>query len=266
MKLATWNLALPIGPTKRKAARAWTDRIAADVWVLTETHDGFSPGLPYLCHSAAGRDGSDPPGHRWATIWSRDRLEELPTTDLKRTAAARVFPDQGDPFLVFGSVLPWLGSKWQGKPSAGGIDFEEALKVQADDWLQLRREYPNEELFVMGDFNQDLVHPRYYGSGRNREALTAALNKCGFVALTGGDGDPVRRDSPPCACIDHICGLRDSCWRPQPAVRWPDAIKPDTRLSDHFGVAVCFDRAECSGPGEPGCAQENQRLRIPHPT
>lgn len=42
-----------------------------------------------------------------------------------------------------------------------------------------RRDYPGDEFFVMGDFNQDFVTPRYYGTQANRLAPTSALNDCG---------------------------------------------------------------------------------------
>jgi endonuclease/exonuclease/phosphatase family metal-dependent hydrolase len=131
-----------------------------------------------------------------------------------------------------------MGSSWRGLPSKGGVAFEEALAVQKADWARLREAHPNEELFVMGDFNQDLVGSRYYGSVKNRKNLEAALNETGLVALTGGDMDPVYRESAPCACIDHVCARADSKWRVMSTERWPDAEKPVRNISDHFGIAV----------------------------
>ena len=110
--------------------------------------------------------------------------------------------------------------------------------MQARDWLRIRETYPTDEFFVLGDLNQDMVTPRYYGSRSNRLALENALEIAGLIALTAGDGDPIRRESAPCACIDHICARRDSIWRAEPAVRWPNAPKPERSLSDHFGVSV----------------------------
>lgn len=241
MKLANWNLERAATPARRRAQREEVDRIAADVWAFTETHAAFSPGLHHSLFSAAGRDRIaelDTAEDHWVAIWSRWPLKPLPVGDDVRTVAARVLPDGADPFIVFGLVLPWGRDNWRGFPSAGGESFRQALKLQQSDWLRLRREFPDDDFFLLGDFNQDLVEPRYYGSRANREALRAALDECGLVALTGGTGDPIRRDSAPWACIDHICARRDSRWFAKPAVRWPDTPKPDKRLSDHFGVAV----------------------------
>lgn len=244
LRLATWNVALPVATSRREALRTYTDPEQADVLVLTETNDGFNPGHAFSHSSTAGRDGLHKDGHRWVTIWSRHPMEPLRTSDKRRTAAARIKPESGTPFIVFGTVLPWIGSNWQEHPAAGGVAFREALAVQSADWLRLRREFPEEEFFVLGDFNQDLVKtpPRYYGSRANRAALEAALSDAGLVALTAADGDPIRRDSPPCACIDHICARRDSKWSAEPATRWPDAPKPERGLTDHFGVSVSFRR------------------------
>jgi len=243
MKLATWNVAIPVATRRRDALRAHIDCQQADVWVLTETHDGFEPGLAHSHSSADGRDGLHAQGHRWVTIWSRHPLEPVATSDGRRTAAARVRPDHDAPFIIYGTVLPWLGSPWGGFPSAGGVAFREALSSQCDDWIRLRGEFPNDELFVLGDFNQDLVEPRYYGSRANRRALEAALEAAGLVALTGGDRDPIRRDSAPCACIDHICAPSEVMARAESAVRWPDVSVPERWLSDHFGVSVSIERS-----------------------
>ncbi len=241
MKLANWNLERAATPARRRAQREQVESIAADVWVFTETRADFDPGLPYSCASASGRDGLaglDTPADQWVAIWSRWPLEALPVSDPVRSVAARVRPDAIPPFLVFGLVLPWSRDNWRGFSPAGGESFRQALKLQQTDWLRLRREFPDDELFLLGDFNQDLVEPRYYGSRANRAALRTALDECGLVALTGDANDPVRRDSAPWACIDHICSRRDSRWITSPTTRWPDAPRPDKSLSDHFGIAV----------------------------
>ena len=240
LKLANWNVMLPVSPHRREALRSHIDQQQADVWVLTETHDGFTTGQPHCHSSAAGRDGKHKPEHRWVTIWSRFPIEPLETSDEERTAAVRIKWDAETPFIVYGTVLPWIGSKWREFASAEGVAFREALAVQAADWNQLRQEYPDDEFFVIGDFNQDLVTPHYYGSRINRDALEAALQEAGLVALTGGEEDPIRRDSAPCACIDHICAREDSRWQAEPAVRWPDVSVPDKKLTDHFGVSIAF--------------------------
>ena len=238
MKLANWNVAKPVSQVRRVAMLKYVGQVAADLLVLTETHDGFNPGYKNVCSSAAGRDGKDLKQHRWASIWSDDELEPLETKDKERTVAARVIPDKSEPFIVFATVLPWMGSTWHDHPSPGGVAFYESLKVQKADWQLLRDKYPTEELFVIGDFNQALVDSQYYGSKKNRRELELAFRDTGLIALTAGKDDPIARYSPPCACIDHICMLLESKWELSTTERWPNIEKPLRPLSDHFGVAV----------------------------
>jgi endonuclease/exonuclease/phosphatase family metal-dependent hydrolase len=244
LKLATWNLERA-RPPRRQALREHIERIGADIWVFTETNDAMCQGIFNSVSSAPDRDhlvGLDTPADHWVTIASMHRLEPLSTEDKVRTAAARVFPENGAPFVVFGLVLPWNGDNWHRHPSAGGTAFRKALALQLADWKRLRSEFPADEFFVMGDFNQDLASFHYYGSKAKRAALAGALEECGLVALTAGDRDPISRKSPRWACIDHICALRASKWKAQDAVRWPDAPHPVKGLSDHFGVVVPFLR------------------------
>ena len=49
-------------------------------------------------------------------------------------------------------------------PSAGGIASREALEVQLSDWKKLSREYSDDEVFLLGDFNQELAPSHSYGS------------------------------------------------------------------------------------------------------
>lgn len=218
--------------------RSHIDDVMPHVLVLTETHDGFDPGLTHQVSSLAGRDGQHKLEHRWVTIWSVFPMARLETTDKARTVAARLTPSTGSPFIVFGTVLPWTGSSYGGHPSSRGAAFRESLRVQTDDWMRLRSLYPDDEFFVLGDINQDLANKHYCGSRQNREVLRAALTGVGLRALTEGDGDPIWRHSKPCACIDHICARTDSKWRLDLTSRWPDLPVPNRKLSDHFGVAV----------------------------
>ena len=134
MKLATWNLMLPVAARRREAIRRHTDREQADVWVLTESHDGFSPGLPHFHSSAPGRDRRHGAEHRWVSIWARYPLTPLATSDVERTATVRVLPESDVPFTVFGTVLPWFNDVWRGHRAAGGVAFREAPAVQAAEW------------------------------------------------------------------------------------------------------------------------------------
>lgn len=247
VRVATWNVARPV-PSARRRRELVAEQIrviAADVWVLTETHDDVAPGPEYRSASTSGADRTSEPGERWVSVWSRFPVEPIPSTsDPVRAVTARVLPTRGTPLIVYGTVLPWLGSPWRGIEAVDGKAFEAALNVQAEDWCALRRAHPDHDLIVAGDFNQDLADTHYYGSRANRLRLAAALERADLVAVTASGDDPVRRGSPPNACIDHVCvseALRRRC---RSVHRWPDAPKPDRRMSDHFGIVVEFSPAE----------------------
>lgn len=246
MRLANWNVARPVpsGQRRRASIVEQIEMVAADIWVLTETHDSVVPGSSFQGISTEGDDRPAEPGERWVTIWSRFPIEALPpTSDPVRTVAARVVPHRSAPLVVYGTVLPWLGSAWRDVEAVDGKAFAAALDVQTADWCALRESFPDDDLVVAGDFNQDLADTRYYGSRANRAKLESALQRAGLVALTARGDDPIRALSAPSACIDHICISAPSHWRSTGAHRWPDTPSPDRRLSDHFGVVVTFEPA-----------------------
>jgi hypothetical protein len=43
LKLGTWNVAPPVADRRREVLRTYTEREQANVFVLTESHDGFTP-------------------------------------------------------------------------------------------------------------------------------------------------------------------------------------------------------------------------------
>jgi hypothetical protein len=241
IKIANWNLERVLPSQKRVSAICKEMTVVdADIWILTETHELFSPGEGFLSATSSVPDRESKPGECWAAVWSRFPLEPLPTfvADASRCAAARVMtPDFGD-IIVYACVLPWGGSTWRGIPSADGAAFAAALELYSNDWERLRTDYPDAKLVVAGDFNQSLANWHYYGSRKQRGLLEKAISDSGMEVVTAGENDPIARDSAPCACIDHICISQFPGLHVGNTSRWPDTEKPDKRLSDHFGVVV----------------------------
>jgi hypothetical protein len=242
VKIATWNLArvLPTNTERCAEMVRWLDAVDADVWVLTETHDSVSPGPGYSAVSTGQPDRPGEPGERWATIWSRLPIDPLPPTrDTARSVAALVRPTTGRPLIVYGTVLPWLGSRWRDFPADNGVAFRAALAAQLADWITLVNQFPNGDLCVIGDFNQDLSRRYYYGSRANRTALLDALASVRLSALTADPSDPVRALAPLLASIDHICVPTRVAQRGSARLElWPPGVAPNPGLSDHFGVAA----------------------------
>ncbi len=242
LKIANWNLArvLP-SQTRANTIRERMAEVDADIWVLTETHEELSPGIGFSGVFSGEPDQPSKIGERWVGIWSRHRAEPLNAfvSDDARCAAARICIPNTREIIVFGCVLPWVGSAWRDTGSKHGA-FDAALHLYVEDWQRLRSANPDAVFVAAGDFNQDLARCHYYGSKQQRLLLESALGSVGLAALTGGDGDPIARDSPPCACIDHICISVEPTLPVGRTTRWPDLPAPDKRISDHFGVAVEF--------------------------
>lgn len=245
LRIANWNLERILPSQRRiKAIDERIARVGADVWILTETHESMSPGLGFKAVLSGEPDRTSKPGERWVGVWSRHPIEPLPrfVSDPARCAAARVMHPQLGEVIVFGCVLPWVGSSWRGISWVDGA-FSAALEMYGDDWGRLRSKFPAAVLAVAGDFNQDLAHRHYYGSKSGRQLLEPTLDSVGLRPLTAGDDDPITRDSPGYACIDHICVSGERPLRIGRALRWPESQAPVRRLSDHFGVAIDIDRA-----------------------
>jgi hypothetical protein len=240
MRVATWNLnrCRPGGSARAEQLQSRMAAVAADVWVLTETHRDFPPcpGYRLVSHSADAPDRDTGRGECWVAIWSRLPAERVElTADLERVAAARV----GGYVVVVGTVLPWLADD-RHPDVRGEAAFRARLAEQAADWRRLGRE-PGSGLCVAGDFNQDLLTSgHYYGSKQGREALREALASAGLECLTGGEDDPLAGVQG-IACIDHICvrGLRPN--GPRRSTGWPVPGELPNGLTDHYGVWVEFE-------------------------
>jgi len=250
MKIATWNLerAQPHTP-QAEAQQQWIARINADLWIFTETHTAASPGAGYQSVVSDLATTDTPGDGRWVQIWVRDQglrqVSPLATADPDRTTCALIELENGGRCLVYGTVLPWLGSAWRTYGAEDGVAFLAALAVQQADWQRLQNVYPNTLLVVAGDFNQDLNVLPYYGSRRTKQALRQALLEADLECLTFGDNDPVRRlINGQHSNIDHICMTHDPHLEIQRTFAWPEGLEELRGLSDHFGVGL---EITCSG-------------------
>lgn len=248
MKIATWNLerAMPQS-AKAERQRQWMTRIDADIWILTETHRDIAPGANYHSVACGLPDRPSTEGERWVQIWVRDScaIASLSTSDEARTACALVSFPQGQRCVVYGTVLPWLGSSWRSHSATEA--FAAAVATQQADWQRLRASHPQATLIVAGDFNQDLNTLHYYGSRRNKQVLRQALAETGLDCLTAGENDPVHRlINGQHSNIDHICAHPSG--QLQEVFAWPPQLEDLRGLSDHFGVGVAIDFNPRSAP------------------
>jgi hypothetical protein len=235
LHLANWNVNRPVAPSRLAAVRTAIGAVGADIIVLAEAHDALRPDFGYRLSLLPGRDGLHRPQRRWVTICSHFPLHPLPVSDAHRTVAARFDPGGGS-VTLFRTVLPWKGSVWRDVEPREA--FQEALRLLMDDVTRLRDAFPEDDVFIVGDFNQDLCGGRYAGTAAKARVLGAHLHDAGLLAITAGENDPVRRAAPAYACIDHICISQDARWTVDDIWCWPDSPAPPTGLSDHFGVAA----------------------------
>lgn len=242
--IATWNLNyLSPNGERAKICRAKLLDIKADVWILTETYQGFKPGEDF-CLIAESEHASDlADDRRWTAIWARASFvsSQKDTRDPERTACARIVLPNGLPLYLYGTVLPWRGSTWREYKSAGGHAFSEALAVQKADWLDIRKNDPEALLCVAGDFNQDLLASgHYYGSKRERKMLEDAMAQANLTCLTSGASDPVAKLDLQKATVDHIFLGGNQPILSDVNVHALSPKQQETLLSHHYGISVRF--------------------------
>jgi hypothetical protein len=212
-------------------------RVDADIWVLTEAHMLVPPSGDYELVARSTRLDAEDSAESWVAIWSRLGGTQVGTADDDRTAAAVITGIGNRRLVVYGTVLPWLGSTWREYPAADGAAFNASLAVQMADW---RKFASNSHLCVVGDLNQDLLAKgKYYGSAKNRVALKNALREVGLNCPTSEPVDLVQQHTGGAAAgIDHICMSRSLVAKAETAAVWPTLEERSARLSDHFGVTL----------------------------
>lgn len=113
--IATWNLDnLSLRSDRARICHAKMEEVHAQVWVLTETQRGFYPGNGFhlVAESEKANDLND--DQRWVAIWANQSVSVpcLKTKGDERTACAQFEIDGGRILIVYGTVLPWVGSTW----------------------------------------------------------------------------------------------------------------------------------------------------------
>lgn len=214
-------------------------QIDATIWVLTESRDSVSPGAGFrlVAKSQANVRGEN--DERWVSIWtSLPDSRSRPTRDEEFAACAEIVVGRSV-LAVYGTVLPWRGSKWREHDSANASAYRAALAAQVADWRDLRGEAGANGLCVTGDFNQDLSDKPYYWSQGTRQLLEHSLAQLELVAVTRHPIDPVRElMGGERACIDHICLSRNVADRQIGRAHAWAPTHGERELSDHPGVWI----------------------------
>jgi hypothetical protein len=246
-RVATWNLrACPSpGYAKGNEVARWQEKLAADIWLLTEVHRDWNSESGWTSVSPP-RGGTDRDAKRWSGIQTRLPMTPLDAWSTDVSAAeeslslARVrLPDgsQSTSVLVACSVLPWggAGKYWPGIP-------EKDLNAQQSFVLQhhidrIDDAWDREEPIVWGgDFNQELrpLAPERKAAGYGLagtiagiERLHAAFDRFGLRPLTA-ESEHLNPEAP---TIDHLA-VSERAARGNAVVHRP-TYEQGTLLSDH---------------------------------
>jgi endonuclease/exonuclease/phosphatase family metal-dependent hydrolase len=208
--------------------------VNADVWVLTETWEQFSPGDGYrlAAESSLADDLKTWPDRRWVAIWVKSAFEakrqEVHSQPDRMACAQIKKPGQRD-VVVIGTVLPWHFDPLWLYPAG----FFAALAIQVDEWGRLWGTPRTSGFIVAGDFNQSLPCQKRRGSEQGEIALKEALKSHDVLCLTEGSDSLTGIPR-----IDHICVSRTALrptFIPQ-AGEWPIPCIGEKEISDHSGV------------------------------
>ncbi len=245
LRVGTWNVQYARGVEKNQRRIDLIASQAAQVWVLTETHDDLDLSATHRAIHSDQRYST--PGGRWTTLWtSLPLIERLTTSDPQRCVAARLDGGDAGEVIVYGTVLPWNGDAGPDidNPAKGWDEFRRVVPDQGREWLALRERFPEATLIVAGDLNQDLGGKHYYGTKACRALLSSELERADLLCLTTTDRfDPDVLQHPP---IDHVCAGPGQGRRFTSTVHGWNNVVEGARLSDHGGVVVAFSGLERS--------------------
>jgi len=248
MRIATWNVERPKSSTAPRSQRVLNKfrEIAADIWILTETHDAIVPGPDY--QSASTPTVPAPPishadGEHKTTIWSRWPIVEQWDTATPHRATCAVLETPLGELVVYGTVIPYHGARWPyGTPRNWDAHYA-AIATQGADWSRLQRKYPGYGLCIAGDLNQTRTGRLWYGSKWGRALLNLALKENKLVGITQDDFSAAQNLAPEdgallARSIDHICLAQRWARMVKQVGIWPNETPDGEYLSDHSGVFI----------------------------
>lgn len=174
-QVGTWNVAYGRGTVRnaRRRAEFAQSRKAADVWVLTETHDHLVPDDCRNVASTTQRPGVGTiagvvDGSRWVSIRSSHLMTKLSVADPERTVAALISRNTSQ-LVVFGTVLPWYNDVERAGTAA-------ELAIQGKHWISFAQQHPH-RVCVAGDFNVRIGGPHYYWRADSRRRIEERLSQ-----------------------------------------------------------------------------------------
>jgi hypothetical protein len=211
------------------------DRLAPDIAVITEVPVTLSIPAPGRVLSPVEEAGPRA-GESWTGILGANVEPAGTHLPFERMAAAATAESDGEKYLLFASVLPWMAAAHQARylarhgESAADL-FPRVLRDQVDEMTQLRALYPAHTLIWAGDFNQPLVGPNGGFSKANRQHLSDALDELSLAAWN----QDLAHARPGYFSIDLICGPTE---RKAPRTARIEPVEDGVTLSDHAGYLI----------------------------
>lgn len=231
--VSTWNVEYAAGADRNARRCQLLQAAAADVVVLTETHNELKL-LGYTANTTLQREGARP-GARWTTISTRRGVRRrIETADPTRTVAVELEDD----VIVYGTVLPWhTDTGPSGRKQVIWAEFRRVLPVHGAEWRALRQQHPWRTLVVAGDFPQSLSDRQYYGSRELRRLLERECAEADLVVHTASAHEQIPLLHP---AIDHIAVAPPLGWTANVdrVFGWAGTREGRGRLSDHSAVGV----------------------------
>lgn len=240
LRIATWNLERPSPRSRKNPLREELLRsLDADIVILTETTRALTLAPEY--GSAFTQPSPRKPREDEAVagvLYRRARfslVDRIPTADRREAVCLRLETSGKERILVYGSIIPYHGYKGEDGRSAQWQEHKSAIAWHQEDWVRLRRDFPDDHLVTGGDYNQARDGVGRYGTIEVRDLLTEALEAADLSLVTDEPYKETRGLSR--HCIDHICLSEGLTERVSGTEVWegtPDGV----RLSDHNGVFV----------------------------
>jgi hypothetical protein len=241
-RVATWNLERPGERLGVKAKRQLDQiaQVAADLWILTETHSSIQlPG--YVRLATTPEEGYHASGESCVAIHTRWRVAGQVMTYNDNYAVCAVLKAPWGPTLVYGTIITWPGDRGpQGDKKRWEL-HRHHVQEQGRDWRRLRHEFPHYPLIVGGDFNESLDGSGWLEDGNTAHRLAEQLSTAELRCITERNFRASKELDR--ASVHHICVSRPFADKVRATTSvWPGRGN-DGPMSDHNGVCVTLEYA-----------------------
>ena len=236
-RIATWNLERPKqnGWVKNNRQLNKIDEINADVWVLTETHSSIKLPDDFASLASSTYEGYRA-GESLSSIWTRWKvLRPIATFDSRWAVCAEVDSPFGA-MIIYGTVITYANDKGVSGTAKRWEEHRRSIEQHHEDWLKIRKLFPDHLMCIAGDFNQSRDRSGWYEEKQSVEMMSAALRDLSLVCVTEED---FQKKGFSRSAVDHICLSKSLVERHVlEASAWERINSDGEKMSGHNGVFV----------------------------